>query len=643
MLDHARSAEGAEISPDTPAAPQWEMWFGRRISLVMMLTVLVPLLILAYGLYERVTTWLGTDPLLGRDPLWTHALLGFTGILMAAGGLVVRDLASTVRRTAETVAATSKIEASVVAKTDQIGALMGSFSRMLETIEVQAGEINQFATRLDVAYKELESTNARLKEVSFKDEVTRLYNRRFFSIRLEEEVSRYRRFNHPMSVVLLDLDGFKDVNDELGHVVGDETLRGVAELLLKHSRGINVVCRYGGDEFAILLVETPKAGAQIYADRIRHVLASHEFPHGRRVSASFGIACLPEDVAAAAEDLIRAADEALYAAKRGGKNRVSTHDESEGSLSMRSAPAAAALPGPGEGLGRLERLVGASDTVPADAGVLVLKREGDVRTALEGLDGDAYDLIMRPASYSAFVSSPDAGVLARTAAPNGAVADPASLWRGGDVRVLPAASPSPPPALSPADALALAALRDMLQARDPGTGAHSERVRIYALALAEAHGVPKSQLPDVEHGVMLHDIGKIAVPDGILLKPGPLSPDEWKIMRTHPAVGRRLIEHMPFLRGAVPVVYHHHERWDGTGYPDGLRGEDIPLGARIFAVADAFDAMTYDRPYSRAIPVASARAEIERCAGTHFDPSVVATFLALPLECLEELRGQAIS
>ena len=625
MLDHVRSAKGAQLPPDTPAAPQWEMWFGRRISLVMMLTVLAPLLILAYGLYERVTTWLGTDPLLGRDPLWTHALLGFTGLLMAAGGLVVRDLASTVRRTAETVAATSKIEASVVAKTDQIGALMGSFSRMLETIEVQAGEINQFATRLDVAYKELESTNARLKEVSFKDEVTRLYNRRFFSIRLDEEVSRYRRFNHPVSVVLLDLDGFKAVNDELGHVVGDETLRGVAELLLKHSRGINVLCRYGGDEFAVLLVETPKAGAQIYADRIRHVLATHEFPHGRRVSASFGIACLPEDVAAAAEDLIRAADEALYAAKRGGKNRVSTHDESEASLSMRSAPAAAAPPGPGEGLGRLERLVGASDAVPADAGVLVLSRGSDVRTALEGLDGDAYDMIMRPAA----------------AAPNGAGTDPTSLWRAGDMRVLPAASPSPAPALSPADAVALAALRDMLRGRDPGTGAHSERVRIYALALAEAHGVPKGQLLDVEYGVMLHDIGKIAVPDGILLKPGPLSPDEWKIMRKHPEMGRRLIEHIPFLRGAVPVVYHHHERWDGTGYPDGLRGEDIPLGARIFAVADAFDAMTYDRPYSRAIPVASARVEIERCAGTHFDPSVAATFLSLPLECLEELRGQA--
>jgi diguanylate cyclase (GGDEF)-like protein len=627
MLDHAPTAEGAsELATDRSSVPPWELWFGRKISLVMMLTVLVPLLILAYGVYEHAWSWLGADPLLGRDPLWSHALLGFTGLLMAAGALVVRDLASTVRRTAETVAATSKIEASVVAKTDQIGALMGSFSRMLETIEVQAGEINQFATRLDVAYKELESTNARLKEVSFKDEVTRLYNRRFFSIRLEEEVSRYRRFNHPVSVVLLDLDGFKAVNDELGHVAGDETLRGVAELLLKHSRGINVICRYGGDEFAILLVETPKAGAQIYADRIRHVLATHEFPHGRRVSASFGIACLPEDVAAAAEDLVRAADEALYAAKRAGKNRVSTHDESEASQSMRNPSAASAPAGPVEGLGRLERLVGASDAVPPEAGVLVLSRGGDVRTALEGLDGDAYDLIMRPAASA-----------------TRAVADPESLWRAGDMRVLPAASPSPACPLSPADAVALATLRDMLRGRDPGTGAHSERVRVYALALAEAHGVPESQLPDIEHGVMLHDIGKIAIPDGILLKPGPLSPDEWKIMRTHPEVGRRLIEHMPFLSGAVPVVYHHHERWDGTGYPEGLRGEDIPLGARIFAVADAFDAMTYDRPYSRAIPVSAARAEIERCSGTHFDPTVVATFLALPLPCLEELRGQAIS
>ena len=137
---------------------------------------------------------------------------------------------------------------------------MQSFSRMLVTIEQQAADVNEYARRLDTAYKELESTSAQLKEFSFKDEVTGLYNRRFFSIRLEEEVSRYRRFNHPVSVVLLDLDGFKAINDDSGHAAGDETLRAMADILLKQSRGINVICRYGGDEFAVLLVETSKSG-----------------------------------------------------------------------------------------------------------------------------------------------------------------------------------------------------------------------------------------------------------------------------------------------------------------------------------------------------------------------------------------------
>jgi len=205
--------------------------------------------------------------------------------------------------------------------------MMGSFSRILGEIEEQGNEINDFAQRLESAYKELEFSNARLKEFSFKDEVTGLYNRRFFSIRLEEEVSRYRRFNHPVSVMLVDLDGFKDVNDELGHGAGDETLRDMADILLKYSRGINVICRYGGDEFAVLLVETSKAGARLYADRIRQVLATYPFANGRRVTASFGIAALPEDVAPAADDLIRAADEALYAAKRAGKNRVSVFED----------------------------------------------------------------------------------------------------------------------------------------------------------------------------------------------------------------------------------------------------------------------------------------------------------------------------
>jgi diguanylate cyclase (GGDEF)-like protein len=262
---------------------------------------------------------------------------------MASGSFMLWDLATSVVRHADSTAGSRPVQkpgtpvsvaspetAAVqqyVQQSDEVDSLMQSFSRMLVTIEQQAADVNEYARRLDTAYKDLESTSAQLKEFSFKDEVTGLYNRRFFSIRLEEEVSRYRRFNHPVSVVLLDLDGFKAVNDDLGHAAGDETLRAMADILLKQSRGINVICRYGGDEFAVLLVETSKSGARLYADRIRYVLSTWTFAHGRRVTASFGIASLPEDVAPAADELIRAADEALYAAKRAGKNRVSVHED----------------------------------------------------------------------------------------------------------------------------------------------------------------------------------------------------------------------------------------------------------------------------------------------------------------------------
>jgi diguanylate cyclase (GGDEF)-like protein len=134
---------------------------------------------------------------------------------------------------------------------------------------------------------------ALLKDLAFKDEVTGLYNRRFFSIRLEEEVSRHRRFNHPVSVLRLDLDDLQSINDDFGYPAGDETLRGMAELLLRQTRGINIVCRYGGARFAVLLVETSKVGAQLYADRIRHVLSSYEFAHRCRMTASLAITSLP--------------------------------------------------------------------------------------------------------------------------------------------------------------------------------------------------------------------------------------------------------------------------------------------------------------------------------------------------------------
>ncbi len=311
------------------SATGWRL-VRRRLIVAALLTTLLPLLVTAYAL--RAYRLAGPERQ-GEELAWGFGLIVASWLVAGLVGVALWRLARSVpaARSAPigpnghgTFALEPEPAAPAALEAD---GLLESFSQMLGTIERQSSEINSYARRLESAYKEVETSSARLKEFSFKDEVTGLYNRRFFSIRLEEEVSRYRRFNHPVSVVLLDLDGFKAVNDELGHAAGDETLRGVADILLRHSRGINVICRYGGDEFAVLLVETSKAGARLYADRIRYVLPTHAFSHGRQITASFGIASLPEDVAPAPDDLFRAADEALYAAKRAGKNRVSVYED----------------------------------------------------------------------------------------------------------------------------------------------------------------------------------------------------------------------------------------------------------------------------------------------------------------------------
>jgi len=291
----------------------------QRLLLALCLSSGLPLLVLAYVVHRYIVPEVASLSTVSVAAL--EGLVFFTGLAMGGGAWLIWDLGRTVGRVALLLAAQPTL-VGLGNKTDEVGTLMKSFTGMLATIEQQAIEINTFASRLDAAYKELEVTNTKLKETSFRDEVTGLYNRRFFSLRLEEEMSRFRRFNHPVSVVLLDIDGFKNVNDEFGHAVGDETLRDLGQILMKHSRGINVVARFGGDEFTILLVETPKAGAQLYAERIRQVVATFPFSHGKQVTASFGVASLPDDEVASSDDLFRAADEALYAAKRAGKNQV---------------------------------------------------------------------------------------------------------------------------------------------------------------------------------------------------------------------------------------------------------------------------------------------------------------------------------
>jgi ribonuclease P protein subunit RPR2 len=181
------------------------------------------------------------------------------------------------------------------------------------------------------------------------------------------------------------------------------------------------------------------------------------------------------------------------------------------------------------------------------------------------------------------------------------------------------------------------ALSNAVEARDSYTAKHAERVAAYSLELARAMGLELSDDPATEFGFLLHDVGKVAISDAILYKPGKLTAEERIEMQRHPVVGSSIVAEIGFLGVASQVVRHHHERWDGSGYPDGLAGEEIPLAARVFAVADVLDALTTDRPYRGRMSFAVAREEILNEVGTHFDPAVIAVYEQLPDSTFERI------
>jgi putative nucleotidyltransferase with HDIG domain len=182
------------------------------------------------------------------------------------------------------------------------------------------------------------------------------------------------------------------------------------------------------------------------------------------------------------------------------------------------------------------------------------------------------------------------------------------------------------------------ALTNAVEARDAYTGKHAERVAAYALEIGKAVGERWAGSPEIEFGFLLHDIGKVAVPDSILHKPEPLTAQERELIQQHPVTGWEIVRQVDFLGAASDVVRHHHERWDGDGYPDGLKGDEIPLTARVFAVADTLDALTTTRPYRPASPIGDARALIHEGRGTQFDPTVVDAFEAMPDEVFKRIR-----
>jgi len=374
-----------------------------------------------------------------------------------------------------------------------------------------------------------------------RDVLTGVYNHVYFHERLADETERAERHQHTLCLLILDLDRFKSINDTLGHPVGDCVLKQLAELIVENTRRIDIVARYGGDEFVVILPETDLADALIVAEGLREkveqhafdgvtiadTLADHYTPDSDRVvrlSLTIGAAAYPEHHATK-DGLVMAADIALCRAKQVARNSVQAYD--------------AAFAGAG-------------------------------------------------------------GV------------DPHSLYR----------------ALQDPNATAIESLAAAVDAKDRYTHGHSERVSEYALAIAQALGYDESFAAALRVAALLHDLGKIGVPDSILTKNGTLTSEEREAVRKHPSIGENILRRAPQLDLIVPAVLFHHERWDGAGYPDGLSRESIPLMARMLAVADAFDAMTSDRPYRCAMTVDVALIELQANAGKQFDPRLVEAFIS---------------
>lgn len=286
-----------------------------------------------------------------------------------------------------------------------------------------------------------------------------------------------------------------------------------------------------------------------------------------------------------------------------------------------------------DGITLLDRVRGNFPQVPT----ILVTGVNDVAVAMAAIRKGAYDYILKPFERDQLLSTVGRAIQYR------ALIEQNTMYRTQLEQLVEARTEMLNRAMLELERsydITLEALGDALDLKDTETEGHSKRVTAYTIALARAMSLSPSEIRTVARGAFLHDVGKMAIPDAILLKPGRLNMEEQAIMREHCTRGYHMLRKIPFLQEAAEIVFSHQEHYDGSGYPRGLKGNEIPLGARIFAVADALDAITSDRPYRRANSFAAARREIRNCSGTQFDPKVIDVFLEMPDQLWEELRGE---
>jgi diguanylate cyclase (GGDEF)-like protein/putative nucleotidyltransferase with HDIG domain len=408
---------------------------------------------------------------------------------------------------------------------------------LLGGIVIELGLVQQVLVYRRVRAHRRRST--RLETLADVDPVTGLPNHRALVSLVEREIARSQRYEHACSVLFLDLDHFKTLNDTFGHHAGDRALQEFGALLRSTLRETDSVGRWGGEEFLACLPETDAQAAWSIAERVRSAVADHGFwaAGGAHLTCSIGVATYPQD-AGHWDEVIKLADHAMYAAKKRGRD--CTH--------RAGAPHAGT---------------------------------GDSEIAAGGRE--------------------DAELLG-----------------------------------------VLGALSVLMKQRDPATAKHSNAVAALGVQVARA-----MNCGDVEEQVVwlaghLHDVGKLAVPDAILWKPGDLTGEEWGTIRRHTEMGAQAVSCVPSLRILAPIIRAHHERWDGRGYPDHLRGPEIPLAARILAVADAYVAMRADRPYRPALSETEALDELRRCSGAQFDPETVVALIRVLMSGEQPQCGAAL-
>jgi len=395
----------------------------------------------------------------------------------------------------------------------------------------------------------------KLQQQSITDGLTGIKTRRFFWEALTSEWKRASRSGRPFSVVLIDLDKFKEVNDSLGHLEGDLVLARVGRLLEQKCRQSNVVARYGGDEFIILMPETGIEQAQSLADRLRLWLSSDPMLQEHHITGSFGVASFPVH-GLSVEDIIRVADSGMYVSKHAGGDRVSIADEFEadetGAVQRQQISA------------YIEGFLQREHTGPEHLDELL--------TTLKKLCiGEQGEEDYNPQALRESIEA---------------------LARAAELR------------------------------ERNGTG-HGEMVARYSELVARALGLSPEDVDDIAYAGRVHDVGKIFVPDRLINKSGPLTEDEFYLVKLHAEVGAKILGTIPGGEPLQQAVEHHHEAFDGSGYPAGLRGEKIPLWARILSIADAYVNMTTERSFASAKSSEQALMELERLSGTRYDGMLV--------------------